>query len=398
MSWASAARPLHRRCGTPPTACSWPPTSTPLLTRLRSAPPGAARERLPARWRSAESGCTAASRLRGADGSVRRRGHQLLHFDPRGDGEVIEVLGDLSRARHVAVFVPGTGSDLQRYPGTLARMVPFASADPTAGAWWCGRAPTSPTSPSTTASCRCASTSSPRPTATLPTARDRHWLRTSPTCGGPRRAGADVTVLGHSYGGSIVGSALAHGLAVDRVVHVSSAGTYARTRPHAGGAQVFSMTAPDDPIQLSQGHDLDDAPQHLAQDLTSAGVAPEAAAVGLALRAVVPGGQVGHGADPDVAPGVVRLDTGPVRRQLPTRARAQRHVHPRQHRLAQPARHDDRRPGAGAAIRRAGGPTSCRGRWTSTTACRDFTHRTTSSTARRGAPRPVDVAAPRSGG
>jgi hypothetical protein len=69
------------------------------------------------------------------------------------------------------------------------------------------------------------------------------------------------------------------------------------------------MTAPDDPIQLSQGHDLADAPQHLAQ-ISPPVVAPEAAALGVALRAVVPGGQIGHGADPDVAPGVVRLDTG----------------------------------------------------------------------------------------
>ena len=119
---------------------------------------------------------------------------------------------------------------------------------------------------------------------------------------------ADVTVLGHSYGGSIVGSAVAHGLQADRVVHVSSAGTYV-AHPAAGGPQVYSMTAPDDPIQLAQGHDLRDAPQHLAQ-LSPPALAPAAAALGFGLQAVVPRQQIGHGADPDVAPGVVRLDTG----------------------------------------------------------------------------------------
>lgn len=277
-----------------------------VLTRMRSAPPGAGRERLARAVAQRREWLQGSVTLRGTDGQVRRRRHQLLHFDPRGDGEVVEVLGDLGRARHLAVFVPGTGSDLQRYPGTLARMVPFAAADPGLAVvvWQGADFPDQPFDDGVVPLREHVVAAAYRDAA------DRAGPALAADVADLRRAApaADVTVLGHSYGGSIVGSALAHGLVADRVVHVSSAGTYA-AHPVVGGAQVFSMTAPDDPIQLSQGHDLTDAPQRLAQ-MSPPVVAPEAAAVGLALRAVVPGSQIGHGADPDDVAGVVRLDTG----------------------------------------------------------------------------------------
>ncbi|GGM57964.1 hypothetical protein GCM10012275_31450 [Longimycelium tulufanense] len=42
-------------------------------------------------------------------------GRQVLAFDPRGDGEVVEVLGDLATARRVAVIVPGVDNTLARF-------------------------------------------------------------------------------------------------------------------------------------------------------------------------------------------------------------------------------------------------------------------------------------------
>jgi pimeloyl-ACP methyl ester carboxylesterase len=277
-----------------------------VLTRLRSVPPGTSRQRLTRTLAQRREWLHGNVTLRGADGTVRRRQHQLLHFDPRGDGEVVEVLGDLALARHVAVFVPGTGSDLQRYPGSLARMVPFASADPQLAVvvWQGADFPDQPLDDGVLPLREHVVAAAYRDAA------DRAGPALAADVADLRRVvpAADVTVLGHSYGGSIVGAALVHGLDVDRVVHVASAGTYAPI-PDSHGTQVFSMTAPDDPIQLSQGHDLDDAPQRLVQ-LSPTALAPEAAALGLALRAVGPGGQVGHGVDPDAAPGVVRLDTG----------------------------------------------------------------------------------------
>ena len=92
-------------------------------------------------------------------------------------------------------------------------------------------------------------------------------------------AGLEVptTVIGHSYGGTVVGTAEQLGLRADRVVYASSAGTGV-----AGGGdwqnpdpavRRYSLTPPGDPIQYWQS-------------------------VG------------GHGGDPDTVPGVTRLDSG----------------------------------------------------------------------------------------
>ena len=90
-----------------------------------------------------------------------------------------------------------------------------------------------------------------------------------------------VTYLGHSYGGSILGTAERLGLTADRTVYVEAAGAgvgvYGPGDWHNRNPDVarFSMTAPGDPIELVQGLPLGT-----------------------------------HGADPDEMPGVVRLDTG----------------------------------------------------------------------------------------
>jgi hypothetical protein len=55
---------------------------------------------------------------------------RLLGYDPRGDGRLIEVFGDLGRARHVAVLVPGSGWGLD---SVLLGVGP-AGADPVANA------------------------------------------------------------------------------------------------------------------------------------------------------------------------------------------------------------------------------------------------------------------------
>ena len=53
-------------------------------------------------------------------------GRQLLEFDPRGQGRVVEVVGDLARADRIAVMVPGSHSRLDTFdrphgPGGAAR-------------------------------------------------------------------------------------------------------------------------------------------------------------------------------------------------------------------------------------------------------------------------------------
>ena len=97
-----------------------------------------------------------------------------------------------------------------------------------------------------------------------------------------RRVGdRPVTYVGHSYGGSIVGTAERFGLTADRVVYVEAAGAGVGVHDpsdwHDRNPAVirFSMTAPGDPISAVQG---------------------------------IPFGS--HGADPDQMAGVVPLATG----------------------------------------------------------------------------------------
>lgn len=91
---------------------------------------------------------------------------------------------------------------------------------------------------------------------------------------------ADLTVIGHSYGGATVGRAELEGLDADRVLHVSSAGAGAGV-DELGDYPVadrdrYALTDDDDPIQYTQGANLGDG--------------------------------VGHGADPDQL--FVELETG----------------------------------------------------------------------------------------
>ncbi|HSA40928.1 MAG TPA: alpha/beta hydrolase, partial [Mycobacterium sp.] len=93
--------------------------------------------------------------------------------------------------------------------------------------------------------------------------------------------GTPVTYLGHSYGGSILGTAERDGLTADRTVYVAAAG--AGVGVHGPGdwhnrnpdVRRFSMTAPLDWIEAVQG---------------------------------IPFGP--HGADPDTMAGVIPLGTG----------------------------------------------------------------------------------------
>ena len=54
-------------------------------------------------------------------------GRHLLAYDPRGDGRVVEVLGDLSKANHVAVIVPGSGHSLENFWTSTSPMAPRRS-------------------------------------------------------------------------------------------------------------------------------------------------------------------------------------------------------------------------------------------------------------------------------
>ena len=42
-------------------------------------------------------------------------GRQFLSFDPRGDGRAVEIVGDLAKAKRIAVVVPGAGNTLTNF-------------------------------------------------------------------------------------------------------------------------------------------------------------------------------------------------------------------------------------------------------------------------------------------
>lgn len=202
-------------------------------------------------------------------------GHQVVLFDPddtfRGDADAsrfAEVVGDLSTATSVGVLVPGTGANLDTMAGNYTRSRTFmlaAGGKLAVVTYLGGEMPPEVVFDAFSPSYA---------NDVAPHLRDFTAGMNSP-------AGAPVTVVGHSYGGSVVGAAEAAGMRVDRVLHVESAGIgpgvhgvgdYANP-----GTDRYSMTAPGDLIELAQSF----------------------------------GGAV-HGGDPDQLAGVTRLETGRV--------------------------------------------------------------------------------------
>ncbi|MCV7174506.1 alpha/beta hydrolase [Mycolicibacterium sphagni] len=202
----------------------------------------------------------------------RRVPRQILAFDPERHS-FIELSGDLDQAHALAVLVPGlntTFDDATDDVATARRFVAGSGGDVAMITYLGGPFPTG------------------RLAAGIAAAADpRYALQMAPRLVAfsedvERRAGAmPVTYLGHSYGGSVLGTAERFGLTADRVVYVEAAGAGVGVQNssdwHNRNPAVlrFSITAPGDPIGLVQG---------------------------------VPFGP--HGADPDRIPGVIRLASG----------------------------------------------------------------------------------------
>ncbi|GMQ85938.1 MAG: hypothetical protein BMS9Abin07_1508 [Acidimicrobiia bacterium] len=148
---------------------------------------------------------------------------EVLMLDLRGDGKVAIRLGPAD-AEHVAILVPGTGADLAgtKLHVARARMLLDAAqrADPT----------------STVAVIHALPFDMPDDILTFPLSPDCACNPYLATVGAPELTrfvagldleGADVTVIGYSYGSTVVGKALAdEGLAayVDRALFVGSPG------------------------------------------------------------------------------------------------------------------------------------------------------------------------------
>ena len=207
---------------------------------------------------------------------------QILRFDPSGNGRIAELVGHIEPGtRNVGLFVPGVNTQLSNFDAYAGLGRSLVAADPagrTAVVVWAdGVFPQGPVAQGPDAGY--AQAMAPE----LKHFADDLRGEIASHAG----SGVTLTAIGHSYGGATVGLAEAHGLDVDRVLHVESAGmghgvwSPSDLPASQAGIQRFSMTAPLDPIVVAQGN-----------------------AWGLEWTGI------GHGADPDVFPGVTELGTG----------------------------------------------------------------------------------------
>ncbi|GGW17936.1 hypothetical protein GCM10010501_40920 [Streptomyces libani subsp. rufus] len=153
-----------------------------------------------------------------ADRSLASPARRLLAFDGRGEGLATEVLGDLTRARHVAVLVPGSDTSLDTYArfhraaaslyGELSRRHTRVAV-----VAWLGYETPATVSTTVTTATR-AGEAAPRLRALV------HRLRTLTP------ADAHFSVLCHSYG-TVVCARAAPGLDADDIALVGSPGTTA---------------------------------------------------------------------------------------------------------------------------------------------------------------------------
>ena len=206
-----------------------------------------------------------------------RLDRQILAFDP-SRASLVELHGSVASASGVAVLVPGLNTTLNGSAAnakTARRFVSTTRGDVATITYLGGPFPRGDNLVSALAAAadpRYALAMAPRLVAF---AEDVD--RTVDSTG--RRI--PVTVIGHSYGGSIVGTAEALGLTSDRTLYVAAAGAGVGVDDpgdwHNRNPDVlrFSMTPPGDFIGAVQG---------------------------------IPGGP--HGADPDEMPGVIALTAG----------------------------------------------------------------------------------------
>ena len=207
----------------------------------------------------------------------RRVDRQILAFDP-DRASLIELNGSLATAKSVAVMVPGLNTTIEDSAAntkTARRFVAATRGEVAAITYLGGPFPRGDNNA----------------TGLIDAADPRYALDMAPrlvafsedvdrTVGATGRD-VPVTYVGHSYGGSIMGTAEVFGLTADRTLYLAAAGAGVGVDDpsdwHNRNPDVlrFSMTAPGDFIELVQGFPTSP-----------------------------------HGADPDDMPGVIHLAAG----------------------------------------------------------------------------------------
>jgi pimeloyl-ACP methyl ester carboxylesterase len=166
---------------------------------------------------------------------------QLLSYDPSGDGQIVEVFGDLAHAHHVVVLVPGVGTDLASYErgfhvDALHLAERLAGRDVAVVAWLGYDPPDSLVSAVSTAPAEQGAASLAVFVEALPQVH--------------------LTVIGHSYGSLVAGLAVReYGLAPDELVFIGSPGVGVDDVDQLElprSSTVWAALTPLDPIQLAK--------------------------------------------------------------------------------------------------------------------------------------------------
>ncbi len=168
----------------------------------------------------------------------------FLYFEPSGDGLIVEVLGQIETSRHIAVVVPGVGNELATYESGLrvgARSLydELAGADTSVVAWL-GYDPPD----------HLLAATNPHP---LAAAQSLKWFLDGLEVVGDRTA--HVSLIGHSYGSLIAGTALLAGARADEVVFLGSPGVGVDHVSELGlpaGTRVWAARGNSDPIQFAR--------------------------------------------------------------------------------------------------------------------------------------------------
>jgi hypothetical protein len=113
-----AAAPLVAAALFGTTAAAWPSSTAP----MPPPPPALTASALSARYAASTSAITKAERTADRDGNrplaaalTRLRSHQVLFFDPNGQGVAALVIGNLATANRVAILIPGSDTTLATF-------------------------------------------------------------------------------------------------------------------------------------------------------------------------------------------------------------------------------------------------------------------------------------------